>query len=764
MRKNFIIMAVAFAVGTAACSRGGHSPEGHYRGEIALPEDQKLELVLHIEKADNGLAASIDLPAMGVNGLPADEVVAENGELRLSCKALQMDFSGKLAPQAIEGNVTFNGQEYPLTLSRFEKQLPGNPKLVSSDKELAAMAAIDPESKYKYKVADYFARPKSSAFQLSPDGKYMSYREKDDAGKRHVYVKNIATGESIRVIEEKDELVRSYGWINNERLVYLMDQGGNENYHLFAVNIDGSEQRDLTPFDGVRAQIESMLREQKDYIIVNMNRNNPQVFEPYKLNVVTGDLEQLFENTNMEEPAMGYSFDRNGQLRAYYTLRGTISNMYYKDLATGKFNKIAEVDQAKCETFGIYSFNYASKNPDEAYVFTNLDSDKARLVLYDLNKNRVIREVYSHADYDVSGMRISKKRSYEVDYYAYEGERYQIEPVSNTYKRIHQLMEKEFSGKDFYIADYDDDENTLLISVSSDRFYGAYYEFDAKTEQFKLLYELMPQLREEDMAEMRPITFKSRDGITLHGYITLPKAAIDGQKVPLVVNPHGGPQGLRDSWGFNPETQLFASRGYATLQVNFRISGGYGKEFQRIGYKQIGRKVMDDVEDGVRYVIEQGWVDASKIAIYGASHGGYATLMGLVKTPDLYCCGIDYVGVSNIFTFMNTMPEYWKPYLEMVKTIWYDLDVPEEEVIAREVSPVYHIDKISKPLFVVQGANDPRVNIDESDQIVEALRAKGFSVPYMVKYNEGHGFQHEENKLELYRCMLGFLAQQFGKK
>ena len=168
---------------------------------------------------------------------------------------------------------------------------------------------------------------------------------------------------------------------------------------------------------------------------------------------------------------------------------------------------------------------------------------------------------------------------------------------------------------------------------------------------------------------------------------------------------------------------------------------------------------MDDVEDGVNYVIEQGWVDKDKIAIYGGSHGGYATLMGLVKTPDLYACGVDYVGVSNIFTFLKSIPEYWKPYLDMLKEIWYDVDNEEEAAIAREASPVYQIDKIKSPLFVVQGANDPRVNINESDQIVEKLRAKGVDVPYMVKYNEGHGFAHEENSIDFYKAMMGFLAK-----
>ena len=766
MRKTTIIMmSAAIAMGVSACSPGGKSPEGHWRGELNV-DGQKLELVFHLQPNDtgDGYAATLDLPAQGATAIPMDRVEVQGDAITIASQAMGMSFEGKLGEATIEGQFVQAGQSIPLTLSRFEQPLPGNPSLVSSEQELEALANIDPEEGYKYKVADYFARPKSSSFKLSPNGQYMSYMERADDGKNHVYVKNTATGEVRRAIEEKNDLIRGYGWINNERLVYVMDNGGNENFHLFAVDLDGANQRDLTPFDGVRASIESMLREQKDYIIVTMNRNNPQVFEPYKLNVVTGELEQLYENTNMQEPIMGYDFDRTGQLRAYVTLRnGTMANIYYKDLATGKFNKIVEVDQAKNEDFSIVAFNYASSNPNEAYVVSNLDSDKARLVLYDLQKNRIVREVFSHPTYDVSGMRLSKKRGYEVDYYSYEGDRQTIVPISDTYKHWYQLMQQHFGDKIFNVVDYDDDETKLLMMATSDKFYGAYYEFDVKTQKIKMLYELMPQLREDDMAEMRPISFKSRDGHTIHGYITLPKAALEGKRVPMVVNPHGGPQGVRDSWGFNPETQLFASRGYATLQVNFRISGGYGKEFMRMGFKQIGRKVMDDVEDGVRYAIEQGWADPSKIAIYGASHGGYATLMGLVKTPDLYCCGIDYVGVSNIFTFMNTIPEYWKPYLTMLKEIWYDLDNPEEAAIAREVSPVSQIDKICKPLFVVQGANDPRVNINESDQIVETLRAKGFDVPYMVKYNEGHGFYREENNLALYRYMLGFLAQQFGK-
>ncbi|WP_312300911.1 S9 family peptidase [Chryseobacterium sp.] len=640
-------------------------------------------------------------------------------------------------------------------------KLPGDPTLPSSRANLEKLVSYD-KGNFKYKVEDYFARPKASAFKISPDGKYLSYKEKDQEKKNHVYVKDLSTGKITKAIVEKDDLVRGYGWLNKKRLFYTQDRGGNENIHLYATDIDGGNQKDLTPFDGVKVQAIIPIKD-TDFVVVTMNKNNKQIFEPFKINFVTGEMTQLYENKDVNSPIDDYLFDKDGNLRGYSVLEnGLTTKTYYKDLQTGKFNLIKSADWS--DTFGIIEFNENSKNKDEAYVVTNLDSDKARIVLYDLKKNAVVKEIYSNPVYDVSSISTAgKNRNYELDYISYEGVKGETVPVSKFYKEIDDKLKSQFGDKEFAIVSSDDNNDKLLVVVGSDKLYGTYYEYDTKTKQTKLLYNLMPQLKEEDMAEMRPIEFKSRDGLTIHGYITLPKAALEGEKVPLIVNPHGGPQGIRDRWGFNPEAQLFASRGYATLQVNFRISGGYGKSFQKAGYKQIGRKAMDDVEDGVKYAIEQGWADKDKVAIYGGSHGGYATLMGLIKTPDLYTCGVDYVGVSNIFTFFASFPEYWKPYKEMVKQIWYDLDNPEEAKIAKEVSPVFQIDKIKKPLFVVQGANDPRVNINESDQIVKAMRAKGFEVPYLVKYDEGHGFGKEPNRIELYKSMLGFFAENFNK-
>lgn len=640
-------------------------------------------------------------------------------------------------------------------------KVPGDPTLVSSKATLDKLISYD-KGNFKYKVEDYFARPKASQFKLSPDGQYLSYKEKDKDMKNHVYVKDLKTGKITKALEEKDDLIKSYGWLNKKRLFYTQDKGGNENLHLYAADVDGKNLKDLTPFEGVKIGSANIIKD-TDFAVVTMNKNNKQIFEPFKINFVTGEMTQLFENKDPKNPIDDYLFDKEGNLRGYTVLEnGLTTKTYYKDLQTGKFNLLKSTDWK--DTFNVMRFNDNSKNKDEVYVVTNLDSDKSRIVLYDLKKNTVIKEVYSNPTFDVSSVSVAgKNRNYELDYISYNGIKNETIPVSNFYKEVDAKLKSEFGDKQFYVVSSDDNDSKLLVVVDSDKLYGKYYEYDTKTKNIKLLLDLMPQLKEEDMAEMRPIEFKSRDGLTIHGYITLPKAAVDGKKVPLIVNPHGGPQGIRDSWGFNPETQLFASRGYATLQVNFRISGGYGKEFQNSGYKQIGRKAMDDVEDGVKYAIEQGWVDKDKVAIYGGSHGGYATLMGLIKTPDLYSCGVDYVGVSNIFTFFDSFPEYWKPYKEMVKQIWYDLDNPEEAKIAKEVSPVFQIDKIKKPLFVVQGANDPRVNINESDQIVKALRNKGFEVPYMVKYDEGHGFGKEKNRIELYQSMLGFFAENFNK-
>ncbi len=646
-----------------------------------------------------------------------------------------------------------------MTKTQYEQvTLPGNPDLPSSTETFAALAALE-KGNYKYSVSDFFAKPQQSSFQLSPNGQYFSYRQKDDMGKNHVYVKDLNTGKITKVIEETEELIRGYFWANDKRLCYIQDKGGNENFHLFGMDIDGSNYKALTPFENARINmgIES-LKEDPDHVIVSINKENPQIFEPFKLNINTGDLFKLFENKDVSNPIAGFDFDKDGNLRAYTQQEEMIYYvLYYRTSNDAPFERILRMSWE--ENFEILAFDYANDNPHAAFVVSNMESNTSEIMRYDLKEKKVIERLYSHETFDIQRIRTSRKRGYEIDYYSYTGAKKQQIPISKTYKELHQKLETAFADKEYSIVSITDEEDKYLIYVQSDKLYGSYYLYDVAEETFEKLLDLMPQLEEEDMAEMRPIQFQSRDGLLIHGYITLPKAVANGQKVPLIVNPHGGPHGVRDYWGFNSETQLFANRGYATLQINFRGSGGYGKKLYLAAAKQVGRKMLNDLEDGVAYTIEQGWVDEQKVAIYGASYGGLATLGSLVKTPDLYTCGIDYVGVSNLFTFVDSFPEYWKPFMHQFYQLWYDPSNPEEKRLMVEVSPALNVEKITKPLFIVQGANDPRVNINESDQMVSNLRNRGIEVPYMVKYNEGHGFFHENNTIELYQTMMGFWAK-----
>jgi len=633
---------------------------------------------------------------------------------------------------------------------------PGNPALVSSKAELQKLMDAS-QGNYKYQVEDYFKTPQSSNFSLSPKGTFLAYRERNKMGKSEIKIKEISTGQVKTALEEKDKVIAAFGWASEDRLIYMMDNNGDENYHLFAVNRDGTNNIDLTPYEGVRADLINRLPDNKDFVIVSMNRDNRQIFEPYKINTQTGEAEKLYENKDVSNPINHFDFDKDGNLKGFNKISNLEIKHFYKTRG-GKNFKLIKTTKWN-DKFSILSFNYATQNPDDAYVLTDIYRDKAQIVLFDLKKQQIIKEIYSDPVYDLSNLKLSKKRNWELDYIDYQGDKYTIKPISKSFKRIYKQLQNKFKNYQIEITGRTTDEDQYLIKVSSDRQYGKVYHYHIETGKPTLLIELKPELKETDMAIMKPIKFRSRDGLTIHGYITLPKEALNGKKIPMIVTPHGGPHLFRDAWGFNPEAQLFASRGYATLQVNFRVSDGYGNKFYKAGYHQTGRKIMDDIEDGVHYVISQGWIDKNNVAIYGASHGGYATLMGLIKNPQLYKAGVDYVGISNISTFIKSLPAYTGPYLKWVKFIWYDLDTPEGKKLADEVSPIYSADKIKAPLFVVQGANDPRVNIAESDQIVEVLRKKGIVVPYMVKYDEGHGFIREENQIDFYKAMLGFFSQ-----
>lgn len=727
---------------------------GAWKGTLSV-QGTELEMTFNILKDGEALSATLDVPAQGAVGIELDNVtLAENVVTILSAK-LQLKYEGTLNGDEITGTYNQAGQSFPLNLKKTVKTKPGNTALPTSSEELAKIAAFE-TGNFKYSVEDFFQSPSASYFKLSPNGENLSYLKRTDEGKNNLYVKNTKTQEEKLIVAVTEDVISGYFWANNDRVLYLQDQGGNENFHIFGVNVDGSNKKDLTPYEGVKANILVVMRDDKDHIIITLNKDNPQLEEPFKLNIETGVITKIHEQKLGQAPIMGYDFDKDGNLKAITSVVNTVETELKYNI-DGEFKTIFTGGIG--ENFSILKFNYQTDNPHDAYVLSNQQSDKAKIQLYDLKEQKVIKNIYSNKEYDATTVGTSKYRNYELDFIYFNGDKMTIIPVSKTYKKVHNRLKKEFGEKQFFPAGRSEDESTFMAVVTSDKIVGEYYIYDVKTDEVTLLYKLLPQLEESDMAMMKPIKYTSRDGLTIHGYITLPKEALAGKKVPLIVMPHGGPQGMRDSWGFLPDNQLFASRGYATLNVNFRISGGYGKEFLKAGFKQIGRKAMNDVEDGIKYAIQQGWIDKDKVGIFGASHGGYAVLRGMTKTPELYACGVDYVGVSNVNTFMNSIPAYWEKYKDFLYAIWYNPNIPEEKIIMDEVSPALHADKIIRPLMVVQGANDPRVNINEADQIVENVRARNIEVPYMVKYDEGHGFRKEENRIELYKIMMGFFAK-----
>ncbi len=634
------------------------------------------------------------------------------------------------------------------------QELPGDPTLPSTQEELMKLMERGASAEHKYSVEDFFRNPEKTDFQLSPDGAYFSFTAPYER-RKNVFVQKIGEKEATRLTSEIDRDIGGYGWANHRRILYIKDAAGDENYQLYAVDVDGDNPRELTPFEGVRIQMIDMLEDIDDEIIIGMNKNNPQLFEPYRLNVNTGMLTQLAENTDVMEPIDSWMTDHEGKLRiATKVKNGTESVLMYRDSEEETFREILQTDFT--ESMSPLFFDFKSKQI--VYAASNLGRDKTEIVQFDMRLGEEIGEtIFSHPDVDVASLHYSKKRKV-LTTITYTTDRMQRKFLDEQTKNTFEKLAKKLPGYEFGISSKSKAEDKLIIRTFTDRSLGSYYYYDTSNDELTKIADISPWLKEQDLAQMKPVQYKSRDGLTIHGYLTLPPNREN--HLPIIINPHGGPW-VRDVWGYNPEVQLFASRGYGVLQMNYRSSTGYGKAFFKAGFKEWGRKMQDDITDGVRWLIDQGIADPNRVIIYGGSYGGYAALAGVTFTPDLYCCGIDYVGVSNLFTFMKTIPPYWKPYLDMMYAM---VGHPEEDVEAmRAASPVFHVERIKAPLFVIQGANDPRVNIDESDQIVRSLRARSIDVPYMVKYNEGHGFHNEENRFEVYKAALGFIARYVDK-
>ncbi len=600
-------------------------------------------------------------------------------------------------------------------------------------------------------LEDFFRNSEQTAFQLSPDGTYISYMA-PYADRMNVFVRKVAdtSTPALRLTSETDRSVAGYMWADNSRILFMKDTDGDENYQLYGVNTDGTDLRAYTAFPGVRTTLIDDLEEQPDYVLIGLNRRNPEVFDPYRLNLTTGELTMLAENPGNYQ---GWMTDHQGRLRAATAIvDGVNTQVLYRDTEDEPFRAVLTTNFRE----GV-SFMEFTPDDREVYAATNLGRDKTVLVRMNPATCEELELLYADEHYDISSISYSRRRKKLLSVYC-TGHK---DPVRHYFDEEEQAFRKRveahFPGQRLGIADTDKAEEHYLIYVGGDRTRGAYWFYDAKTDAMTHLADLAPWLHKEDMNEMLPVKYTTRDGLEIEAYLTLPNGLSleEAQNLPVVVNPHGGPW-ARDCWGYSSEVQFLANRGYAVFQMNFRGSTGYGRRFLEASYKQWGLKMQDDITDGVNWLIGQGIADAHRVAIYGGSYGGYAVLAGLTLTPELYACGIDYVGVSNLFTFMKTIPPYWRPVLEMMYEQVGNPETDKEQLAA--TSPALHADRIVAPLFIAQGAKDPRVNKAESDQMVEALRQRGVEVEYMVKDNEGHGFANQENRFDFYRAMERFLA------
>ena len=598
-------------------------------------------------------------------------------------------------------------------------------------------------------LEDFFKNPEKARFQISPDGKYFLFAAPYES-RMNIFAQEIGKESVVRITNETDRDVAGYFWANNNRILFLKDTGGDENYHLYGVNVDGTNLKALTVFPDVRTEIIDDLPDIETEIIIGLNQRDPEMFDPYRLNVETGELIQLAENPGNIQAWMT---DHEGKLRLAIALDMTNTSILYRENESEPFKTILTTDFKESLSPEFFTFDN-----QYLYALSNLGHDKSVLVKFDPATGKELEVLYENADYDLEGASFSRKDKKLLATYwtghQYDGHFF----FDDHYKSIFEKIKNKLVGYEFNITSLTKNEDRMIIRTYSDKSLGAYYLYDVATDGLTKISDVSPWLDENKMAAMNCVSYSTRDGLNLEAYLTLPAGYTmkNAKNLPVVINPHGGPW-ARDTWGFNSEVQFLANRGYAVLQMNFRGSTGFGKEFWELSFKEWGKSMQDDISDGVLWLIKQGIADPKRVAIYGGSYGGYAVLAGLTFTPELYACGVDYVGVSNMFTFLNTIPPYWKPMLDMMHEMVGD-PVADSTLMA-SASPVLHVDNIKVPLFIAQGANDPRVNKAESDQMVEALKKRGIEVQYMVKDNEGHGFRNEENRFDFYRAMEAFLAE-----
>jgi len=465
-------------------------------------------------------------------------------------------------------------------------------------------------------MEDFFRNPEKRSFQISPDGEYLAWLQPWKS-RMNVHIQKVGEEEVVRVTNATERDLAGYFWKGDNRIVYFQDTKGDENYRLYAVDRNGENQKDLTPFEKVRAGIVDDLKKIPDEMIIQLNKRDARIFDVYRINVNTGEMEVIAENPGN---ITGWMTDHNGKLRIALTTDGVNTGVLYRDTEEEEFKELISTNFK--ETIAPLFFTYDNKN---LYMASNLGRDKAAIVEYDIKENKEIKLIYEHPEVDVYNLISSDKRK-EILGVSFQTWKREFDIWDDQAKEIFNDLQSKLSGYEIAITSENKNENILLVRTYSDKSLGSYYLYDVNEKNLTKLIDVSPWLKEEYMADMKPIKYTSRDGLVINGYLTLPKN-VEAKNLPVVIHPHGGPW-ARDGWGFNSNVQFLANRGYAVLQMNFRGSTGFGREFWEISFKEWGKKMQDDITDGVNWLIEEGIADPERIGIYGGSYGGYATLAG----------------------------------------------------------------------------------------------------------------------------------------
>lgn len=594
-----------------------------------------------------------------------------------------------------------------------------------------------------------FGNPEKANPQISPDGTKMAYLAPVN-NVLNIWVGKVGENDYHPVTQDTDRGVRFYFWAaDNKHVVYIQDVGGNENWRLYATNLETKETRDLTPFENVQVQVVAHDKHFPDELLIGMNKENPQVHDVYHLNLITGELTLKAKNPgNIASWVADSAFKVRGAVVA--TPDGGLELL---------IRESEESEWQKKVTWG----------PDEALISSPVGFTKDGQAIYledarNANAGRLVKlhlasgnlsVIAEDPHYDVGAV-LTNPDTYEVQAVAFNRDRIEWQVLDEAIKPDFDAIRQSHAG-DFGSINRDDANNTWVIAFTADNGPVAYYAYHRQKQKAEYLFSNQSDLSHYALASMQPVTFTARDGLTIHGYLTLPPGK--NKNLPMVLNVHGGPW-ARNVWGYNPEAQWLANRGYACFQVNYRGSTGYGKDFLNAGDKEWGRNMHNDLVDAVNWAIEQGIADPQKVAIYGGSYGGYAALVGATFTPDLFCCAVDIVGPSSLVTLIKTIPPYWSTFLA---TFHKRVGNPEtEEEFLQSRSPLFKVDQIKIPMLIAQGANDPRVKQAESEQIIEAMKSKGISYEYMLFPDEGHGFAKPENRIKFYAAAEKFLAKHLG--